>query len=493
MKKLKKIYRFIKMTLQVWFVMIALTVAGVYAAGKMGIISPIYPYVVMSGSMEPEINAGGVVLVQAKPFGYVLGDIITFGHGVGKNMTTHRVVELVDDGGVIAYKTKGDANDNVDFTTISRGEVVGSVIWHIPYLGFGVDFAKRPYGFILLVIVPATIIVYEELKTILNELKKALKKLLGKKENKSTEKSVSTTAVSPTPLIAKLAQAEPPETIVKEFPYEEAVDTGDMRSQAPLPPSTHASMWMFQSKVQKQEAEPKVQVVKEEKTEKKESGGWKMPRVFGIVPAIGAVAIFLGVSGSFFLDMELSPGNILGAAATYADPNPTPTPGVAETLVINEVLPDSSCTVGGSPKETEWLEIYNGYSYSVDLKDFSITDGTNTIALIHSGSLTLDPGELAMLAHDNSIFVHCSTLPSGTIKGNLGTGTFNINTGILQLLDDNEPTPNIIDTVIWGSAPLNPVQDESIERLPEGWDSAFGALFNADDFYIPIGGPTPGY
>jgi len=42
-------------------------------------------------------------------------------------------------------------------------------------MGYAVDFAQRPQGFILLVIIPATIIVYEELRSLKREVGKKTK------------------------------------------------------------------------------------------------------------------------------------------------------------------------------------------------------------------------------------------------------------------------------------------------------------------------------
>src|SRR3989344_8759564 len=84
-------------------------------------------------------------------------------------------------------------------------------------------------------------------------------------------------------------------------------------------------------------------------------------------------------SYSFFSDSGNSTTNVFSAASTFPSPSPTPTP-IAQTLVINEVLPDSSCSQGQT--EAQWLEIYNGFSTTVNLKNFKITDGTNTIDLV---------------------------------------------------------------------------------------------------------------
>ncbi|MBI4137357.1 lamin tail domain-containing protein [Candidatus Roizmanbacteria bacterium] len=193
------------------------------------------------------------------------------------------------------------------------------------------------------------------------------------------------------------------------------------------------------------------------------------------------------ITFALFSDSATSTGNVFSASTEF----PTPTPQIAQVLVINEVLPDSSCTVGGGPaqKEAQWIEVYNGYSTAVGLQDFKITDGTNTIAIVN-GNVQIDPGEFVLLSHDNSIWQGnppCYN-NNGADTANLG-GTLNIDTGSLQLLDSGN---TVIDTVQWGGATgLNPAQDQSIERDPDGLDSATGTNFNASDFVVRTT-PAPG-
>jgi len=49
---------------------------------------------------------------------------------------------------------------------------VGKVLFDVPYLGYAVETARKPIGFVLLIIIPAGIIVYDEVRKIVSELKK---------------------------------------------------------------------------------------------------------------------------------------------------------------------------------------------------------------------------------------------------------------------------------------------------------------------------------
>src|SRR3989344_7105026 len=67
--------------------------------------------VVKSGSMEPAIRTGGLVLIVPS-VSYKVGDVITFGADTKTQIpTTHRIVSVEGEGSRRTFTTKGDAND----------------------------------------------------------------------------------------------------------------------------------------------------------------------------------------------------------------------------------------------------------------------------------------------------------------------------------------------------------------------------------------------
>ena len=128
--------------------------------------------IVQSGSMTPAIKMGSVVV--AKPAeNYQIGDVITFGpYTRTQAPTTHRIYDIKVTDGNPVYITKGDANNAPDQREITKRDIVGKVLFSIPYLGYAVDFAKKPLGFALIIIVPAALIIFDEIKNIYNEIKK---------------------------------------------------------------------------------------------------------------------------------------------------------------------------------------------------------------------------------------------------------------------------------------------------------------------------------
>lgn len=104
-------------------------------------------FVVLSGSMEPELSPGDVVIVASGPV--AVGDVITYRTG-NEVPTTHRIVEEVDG----AYRTKGDANENADAGLVDPSQVLGSVVVVIPLIGYVILWANTTVGFALLVVIP---------------------------------------------------------------------------------------------------------------------------------------------------------------------------------------------------------------------------------------------------------------------------------------------------------------------------------------------------
>jgi len=135
--------------------------------------------VVQSGSMEPAIKMGSVVIV--KPIDdYQINDVITFVNPKKRQeLISHRIVDLeVSEGGTF-YITKGDANEDPDARKVVKDEVIGKILFSVPYLGYAVDFAKKPLGFASIIIIPAAVIIFDEIKKIFKEVKK-------KKEQRKT-------------------------------------------------------------------------------------------------------------------------------------------------------------------------------------------------------------------------------------------------------------------------------------------------------------------
>lgn len=105
-----------------------------------------HPYIVLSGSMEPNIHTGSLCVVNTNvPYGDIeKGCIIAF--QAGDTMVTHRVVNITDKG----IETKGDANAVSDSIITTDKNYKGLNCLSIPYLGYVYQFVQTPKGWIIL-------------------------------------------------------------------------------------------------------------------------------------------------------------------------------------------------------------------------------------------------------------------------------------------------------------------------------------------------------
>lgn len=103
---------------------------------------PYYPVVIATGSMEPGINVGDIVIVKKEKYDSVkVQDVIEY---KASNYTViHRVISKRDDNTLI---TKGDNNDSIDPLPIKQGQVNGVVKARIPYLGYPTLFFNTLFG-----------------------------------------------------------------------------------------------------------------------------------------------------------------------------------------------------------------------------------------------------------------------------------------------------------------------------------------------------------
>jgi signal peptidase len=101
---------------------------------------------VMSGSMEPTINVGGIVGIRPVPANELrVGDVITFANQSAPDvLVTHRIVSLENRDGQSFLTTKGDANDAVDAMAAPASRAVGRVDFSLPWLGFVMMWLSSP-------------------------------------------------------------------------------------------------------------------------------------------------------------------------------------------------------------------------------------------------------------------------------------------------------------------------------------------------------------
>lgn len=102
---------------------------------------------VLSGSMEPAIPAGAIVVVTPLPATQVrVGQVITYSIPEGDHhVISHRVVDVLHEGDRTVMQTKGDANEAVDPWL---AEIDGDTAWQVsvavPGVGRMINWLRQP-------------------------------------------------------------------------------------------------------------------------------------------------------------------------------------------------------------------------------------------------------------------------------------------------------------------------------------------------------------
>ena len=150
-------------------VVVLIILSGIPSWGKYQLM------VVLSGSMEPAIKTGSLVVVSPED-DYERGDIITFSFDQAEDPRTHRIKDMKMIEGELVYTTKGDTNRSVDQRDVFEDNIIGKVLFSIPYVGYLFEFAKTKLGFAILIFIPTSVIIYDQVKKIIQKVKKQDKK-----------------------------------------------------------------------------------------------------------------------------------------------------------------------------------------------------------------------------------------------------------------------------------------------------------------------------
>jgi len=140
-------------------------VVTVGAAVLVPIAFQLRPYTVLSGSMEPAIATGDVVVTETfAPRRARVGDVVTFPDpSRGRRLITHRVRSVRIAGGLAEVVTRGDANQAPERWTVPANGRIGRVVYKVPRVGRLAVAVGTPLGRMLLVLVPAVMLGAAEL------------------------------------------------------------------------------------------------------------------------------------------------------------------------------------------------------------------------------------------------------------------------------------------------------------------------------------------
>ncbi len=427
----------------------------VAAGGLLIAATPLFgnqALIVRSGSMEPAISVGDIVVVrsstdserpeeiegrpQAKP--YEVGQVLSYKLPEHNDMVvTHRIVDASSG----AYRTKGDANNEEDSYSVQPEQILGRQLLVVPYVGTLLAFAKTKLGFVSLVVLPALAVIIGETLVIVREFR-------GKK--KVAPESDEVTLPEGTPLQQASPPSEPSPARGYRLPFRDAQPLPEGFSLLPLHEHTPFR--------------PVVDSISRRLT------------LFLV-----ALAVMSSATWALYSDSGTSSNNVFAAAEDFGG-------NIADHLVISEVQ-----IQGASPNPTDkdFVEIYNPTSSIVDLSDWSIKK--KNAAGTESSIVQISDGKSIPA---NGFFLWANNaLSVGADESN--ANTIGQNNSVALLAPDDE----IVDQVAWGSTSntqfvegtaFTPSPDggQSIERKAQststaasmvGADASIGNGFDTDN------------
>ena len=160
------------------------------------------PFIVLSGSMETEIYKGDLIVTKiVNPENLKVNDVIAF-RDAENTVTTHRIIDIVNDDGVVYFITKGDNNNSQDQNLVEYQDVEGIYLFRIPGFGSMMNSLSEPTTLIILVLIITVIFILgfsisnkkqreEERKEFL-EYKKLMEEKEKQKEEKASKKKTTT-------------------------------------------------------------------------------------------------------------------------------------------------------------------------------------------------------------------------------------------------------------------------------------------------------------
>ena len=180
---IKKILKAIIYIFIALLVIVNVAILVMKISGKEPNILGYHIYYIASGSMEPKIKTGQVIVGKETDISDLAVDQIVTFHGTKGSLSgkiiTHRIKKIYEEDGQIYLITKGDAADTED-APILASDVISVMKFKVPLAGLLIRIISNKYGFFFIVLIPMSIILVKQII----EFSQALKN----EESEDTEK-----------------------------------------------------------------------------------------------------------------------------------------------------------------------------------------------------------------------------------------------------------------------------------------------------------------
>lgn len=148
--------------LPILIINLTLIVKSYTNADEVPSVGGYFPMIVLTDSMDPEIQSGDLIFCHTVEAEAVqVGDIISFYDpmGSGSTVVTHRVMEIKDEGTGRSFITKGDNNNTEDQMPVQAEDVIGLYKSRIAGAGNIAMFMQTTPGLIVCVILPMILLI----------------------------------------------------------------------------------------------------------------------------------------------------------------------------------------------------------------------------------------------------------------------------------------------------------------------------------------------
>lgn len=173
MKAFKKILGILGTILLIILLAVVILMFNARISGEAPSVFGYQVFRVSSGSMEPELMIGDVILIkEAEPQDIQKGDIVTYKGEEGDlndKFITHKMIEdpqLVD--GRYVFHTQGIYEGAVPDPDWYEDQLLGEFVCKIPFIDSVYSFFLKPYGLITFVLVIIVLFGYELIALILS-------------------------------------------------------------------------------------------------------------------------------------------------------------------------------------------------------------------------------------------------------------------------------------------------------------------------------------
>ena len=186
-QKIKKVFKGIGHALSIALVVLEVIMIIFLVASKIQGNPPTIfgyqTYFIKTGSMQPELCPGDVIISKKYDGGELdagdNGDVVTFYEKNDKTQMsiTHRVIEINGD----EIITKGDANNKAD-DPITKDNIEAVMVYKTVLISKIYRVISTAWGFWLLIFTPIALLIVSEIVSLVGELKKE-KEVAGEDEN----------------------------------------------------------------------------------------------------------------------------------------------------------------------------------------------------------------------------------------------------------------------------------------------------------------------